>query len=58
MSEAAVITLVIVLVSAAAAIAITVKIVVNVRNSNTSNKVNQTGNTAGGDQAGRDIIKK
>jgi hypothetical protein len=57
MSEAAVITLVIVLVSAAAAIAITVKIVVKVRN-NKSNNVNQTGNTVGGDQAGRDINKK
>ena len=58
MSEAAVITLVIVLVSAAAAIAVTVKIVVNSRKSDKSNKVKQAGNTVGGDQAGRDIIKK
>jgi CHASE1-domain containing sensor protein len=58
MSEAAVITLVIVLVSAAAAIAITVRIIVSVKNSNKSNRSNQTGNTVGGDQAGRDVIKK
>ena len=58
MSEKAVLTLVIILVGAAAT-ALTIRFVVNVRNRKTdkSNKVKQSDNKVGGDQAGRDINK-
>lgn len=58
MSEKAVLALVIILVGAAAT-ALTIRIVVNVRNrkADKSNKVKQSGNRVGGDQAGRDVNK-
>lgn len=58
MSEKFVLTLVLILVSAAAT-ALTIRLVVNVRNrkSDNSNRVNQSGNKVGGDQAGRDVNK-
>jgi len=58
MSEHAVLVLVIILVGAAAT-TLTIRLVINVRNrkTDTSNKVNQSGNKVGGDQAGRDINK-
>jgi len=56
MSEQAVLVLVAILVGAAAT-ALTIKLVVNIRKKNDSNKVNQSNNKVGGDQAGRDIRK-
>jgi hypothetical protein len=58
MSEHAVLALVLILVGAAAT-ALTIRFVVNVRNrtDDSSNKVKQSGNNVGGDQAGRDVNK-
>ena len=58
MSEHAVLALVIILVGAAAT-AVTIRLVIKVRNRKTdkSNKVKQSGNKVGGDQAGRDVNK-
>lgn len=56
MSEQAVLVLVAILVGAAAT-ALTIKLVVNIRKKSDSNKVNQSNNKVGGDQAGRDIRK-
>lgn len=58
MSEHAVLVLVIILVGAAAT-ALTIRVVLNVKSRKTdeSNKVKQSGNKVGGDQAGRDVNK-
>ena len=58
MSEHAVLALVLILV-ASAATALTIRLVVKIRNRKTdnSNRVKQTGNIVGGDQAGRDVNK-